>query len=158
MKETIKDEKIKIDLSNLNLNLIPHSLLDLPNLTEIDLSNKSISEIPDSLCELDKIVKLNIENNLLQVLNYNLDKIVTKIIDSFFKMDYVYLSKLYFKTIYFINGQDVYTLYYDNIIPNLDYLPKNNFSESTLLFLNKLIEIYSTNKFNELIRLFVTND
>ena len=60
------DRIIEMNLSDLELNILPSSISELQYLEELDLSDNSFSNLPEELCEVyDNGIVLNIENNLL---------------------------------------------------------------------------------------------
>jgi hypothetical protein len=59
-----RDSKTRdLDLSGLNLNTIPDSLVQLSDLQSLNLSNNQISTIPDSLVQLVKLKGLQLQHN-----------------------------------------------------------------------------------------------
>jgi len=75
-KQIINNSQIEtIDLSNLNINIIPPNISKLTKLNNIDISNNSIVVLPDELFLLERIKILNIEENKLGNINSNIQKL-----------------------------------------------------------------------------------
>jgi Leucine-rich repeat (LRR) protein len=72
INECIKYNHIKLDLSNLNLNIFPKQLEQCKNINYLDISNNNITEIPDYIEHIKHLKILNVSNNNIEKISQNI--------------------------------------------------------------------------------------
>ncbi|TLD39649.1 leucine rich repeat domain protein [Venturia nashicola] len=64
--------RIKLDLSNNALQILPHSLFDLQNITKLDLSYNNLTQLPRHIGKLENLGSLDVSGNRLRWLPWEL--------------------------------------------------------------------------------------